>query len=331
MKLVELDLDLENMEIEPISIDKVVDLSDIKETNSVINPEPKNELEVQQNNNFDLNVAEYVLKNKPLLCILTPCYGGQCHTGYLRSLIDTLTLFQTYNIHTRLITVEYESLITRGRNTLIAQAMEDPKMTHMVFIDSDISWEPKDLLKLVLHDKPIGGGIYPKKKFHWDRLLPEEGKNTNIIESWIKSKESSPLLKHFSISNIDLIQNKLVDSNLNFLKKEETISIENNLIKVKHIATGFMMIQRNVIEKMIEAYPLTKYIDNFTENPENKEKFQYALFDCGIVDGYYLSEDWFFCDRWIKIGGSIYADITINLTHTGVVNYKGNVMVSMVL
>jgi hypothetical protein len=243
--------------------------------------------------------------------------------------------FKSVHFPIHLITLNNESLITRARNSLISEAMTYPKVTHMVFIDSDISWNPEDLLKLVLHDKPIVGGIYPKKKFHWDRLLPQEGTNTNVINSWIKSKGSSPICKHMSISNTDLIQNKLVDCNLNFLDEsidKKNIYIDNNLIKVKHIATGFMMLQRNVIQKMIEAYPLTKYvIDNMDIDTEKYEKFSYALFDCGIVDGHYLSEDWFFCDRWTKIGGSIYADIMINLTHTGIVNYKGNTLVSLVL
>ena len=48
------------------------------------------------------------------------------------------------------------------------------------------------------------------------------------------------------------------------------INIDHNLIKVKHIATGFMMIQRNVIEQMIEAYPLTKYKVDVIKSQEEK-------------------------------------------------------------
>jgi hypothetical protein len=91
-----------------------------------------------------------------------------------------------------------------------------------------------------------------------------------------------------------------------------------------------MMIQRNVIEKLCEAHPETKYTDdiNFLNSEENK--FAYALFDCGVVDNHYLSEDWMFCTRWTKLDNEIWIDITINLTHTGIHDFKGCFMSTLV-
>ena len=60
-----------------------------------------------------------------------------------------------------------------------------------------------------------------------------------------------------------------------------------------------------------------------------EQKFCYALFDCGVEEGEYLSEDWLFCSRWRKLGGSVYMNITIPLTHTGSVDYKGNLLYSL--
>ena len=72
----------------------------------------------------------------------------------------------------------------------------------------------------------------------------------------------------------------LVDYNLNYLDKQ--IHVKNNTIKVKHIATGFMLIKRHVIESMIKAFPSTKYTEdvNFLTSDENK--YAYALFDCSV-------------------------------------------------
>ena len=83
------------------------------------------------------------------------------------------------------------------------------------------------------------------------------------------------------------------------------------------------MIQRQVIEKMMLSYPSTKYVDDvgFLHGIENDNAF--ALFDCGVEDGHYFSEDWLFCSRWSKMGGSIYVDVSINLMHTGIEDYKG--------
>jgi hypothetical protein len=41
--------------------------------------------------------------------------------------------------------------------------MADPKVTHIMFIDNDITWNPIDILKLIIAKKPIIGGAYPLK------------------------------------------------------------------------------------------------------------------------------------------------------------------------
>jgi hypothetical protein len=61
-------------------------------------------------------------------------------------------------------TMVNESLIPRGRNSLVAKFLAfEPKSTHLMFIDADIGFEPEEIIKLVLADKDIVGGIYPKK------------------------------------------------------------------------------------------------------------------------------------------------------------------------
>ena len=62
---------------------------------------------------------------------------------------------------------------------------------------------------------------------------------------------------------------------------------------------------------------------------EEENKYCYALFDCGVEDNHYFSEDWLFCHRWSKMGGKLWIDISINLTHTGVEDYKGSLLSSL--
>ena len=90
------------------------------------------------------------------------------------------------------------------------------------------------------------------------------------------------------------------------------------------------MIKREVLEKMIEAYPSTKYVDDVSFLKQEENKFAYALFDCGVEDGHYYSEDWLFCSRYLKMGGSVWLDISINLTHTGVETFSGSFMSTLV-
>jgi len=221
-----------------------------------------------------------------------------------------------------------DSLVSRARNNLVARAMFDKKMTHVIFIDNDISWEPVSILKLLISDKHIIGGAYPIKHYDWERLLkdPQNPYNTNIIQTWIDNKNKSQLKD--IISDNDIIQNKLLKYNVNYL--DNYITINNNITRVKHTATGFMMIQRVVFEKMMKAFPSTKYVDDVAYLRSEENEFAYALFDCGVEEGHYFSEDWLFCHRWTKMGGEINIDVTVNLTHTGIENYKGCYITSLI-
>jgi hypothetical protein len=274
------------------------------------------EIEVNMNGlSLKDKIKNYVEKHSPKMYILTPCFGGICYVNYIDCLVKTLSLFRYFNFDIDVIFCKNDSLVSRARNNLIAKAMSNPKTTHMIFIDNDIIWEPIDIIKLAIADKPIIGGAYPLKSYKWDRLTDPAS-----IQGFIDKKNNS-ILKNM-ISDSEMIRFNAVNYNVNHLSNN--LQIEGNIAKVRHLATGFMMIQRNVVEKMFKAFPSTKFFDdiNFLELHENE--FAYALFDCGVEDGHYFSEDWMFCERWNKMGGSIYLDVTVNLVHSGIEDYRGS-------
>jgi hypothetical protein len=266
-------------------------------------------------------IIDYIAKAKPHLVILTPCYNSSMYVTYTESLLQTMFMCKDMGINATIHFCRNDSLVSRARNNLIAKAMSISTATHFLFIDADITWSPYDILKLLVADKPIVGGIYPIKNYEFDKLVA----NPNALNDIFIRKNKSQLKDSFS--NKEYLQTNMVRYNINYASN--MLEIENNLTKVKHLATGFMLIKRTVIEVMSKAFPQTKYVDdvNFLSGKEND--FAYALFDCGVEDGHYLSEDWMFCNRWQKMGGSVYADITINLDHTGIETYKGSFISSI--
>ena len=273
------------------------------------------------NQTFNVKLENYIKEHKPSIMILTPCYGGQCHVNYLISLTNTMNMLRQFNIPVQITFCKSDSLISRARNNLIAKAMSNESVTHILFIDNDITWEPLDVLKLMISDKSLIGGVYPLKKYMWNKLLEEE----NVVKKWINNKNNSQLKN--IVTDEDVIQHNLLDYNVNYLDK--VLTIEENLAKVRHIATGFMMIKRNTIEKMILAYPATKYTDDVGFLQPTENKYAYALFDCAIEENHYFSEDWLFCHRWAKMGGNVYLDVSINLKHSGVEDFNGSYISSI--
>jgi len=267
-------------------------------------------------------IESYLQANEtPCLYILTPCYGGVCYTSYTRSIMNTMEKLKQYNIDIHVEFCNSDSLVSRARNNLIAKAMSNPKTTHIMFIDADITWNPDDIIKLLISNKDLCGGVYPLKKYNWGRLIESKSgeKDTEVLSKWIEKKDRS-IFKNM-ISDKEYIQHQMLSYNLNYV--ENKVVIKDNMTEVRHIATGFMMMKRNVIHRMANGFPYTKYTDDIGFLNGDENDFAYALFDCGVENNHYLSEDWMFCERWRKLGGSIYVDVTINLIHTGTEQYNG--------
>ena len=115
------------------------------------------------------------------------------------------------------------------------------------------------------------------------------------------------------------------------LKSNEPV--ENKFAEVHDAGTGFMMIKRETIQKMFEAYPELKYTLNddtkTVVNLNNLNDYAYTLFDTAteeLEDGskVYLSEDYLFCRRWQNIGGKVLMDPKISLNHVGTYKFQGS-------
>ncbi len=164
--------------------------------------------------------------------------------------------------------------VARSRNQLTADFLESD-CTHMLMIDCDLIFNHEQVARMLSHDEPVVGGLYPKK---------QEG----TIE-WVLN--ASP---------------------------RQTKPDERGLQEVSYIGTGFMMIQRQVIEKMRDHYgDRIRFTADY-----GTRRFEHDFWPMGVYhypDGSarYLSEDWYFCQRWLDLGGRVLADVQCILKHLG--------------
>lgn len=216
--------------------------------------------------------------SKVHLHIGIPCYGGMVSEPTMTSLLKFVLMAQRVGLHWSLDTMVNESLITRGRNNLMAKMLTNERATHFMFIDADIRFEPDSIFQMIVYEKDVIGGLYPKK---------------SIPSNYV----------------------------INLLPQTK---IQGDIFTVDTMGTGFLIFKRSVYEKLIEAHPETKYVDDVGLGKQY-EPNMYAIFDVTIDDkGHYLSEDWLFCRRWQKIGGEIWAHSKVLLNHVGHYEYKGD-------
>ena len=250
-----------------------------------------------------------MIKEKKLsIMIATPCYGGQLSEGYLHGIMNVVQYAAKHNYKVHLNTMGNESLITRARNTLVSQFLDEEEnkpdsFTHLMFIDSDIGFTGEAVSRVLMSGYDIAGGVYPRKNIDWDGV-------PKLIEK-----------------GLDNLEQRVLGYNLNF-SDPGNITVEKGFTEVMDIATGFMCIKKEVFYKMIKAYPNLKYTsDQIINGKKYGSNNCYALFDC-IIDeksNRYLSEDYSFCRLWQKIGGKIHADLQSPLTHYGTYPFAGHV------
>ena len=97
----------------------------------------------------------------------------------------------------------------------------------------------------------------------------------------------------------------------------ETAVRPDGLQEVRYIGTGFLCIAREALLKLIVTDPSLEYTSD-----EQGHRTEYAFFMEGIfsADGgrrRFLTEDWYFCQRWLDLGEKVYADTRVFLRHAG--------------
>lgn len=81
----------------------------------------------------------------PMLMIGTPAYGGMVHTDFASALLR----YQQQRIGFALMTIGNESLITRARNTILAEFVVRTEFTHLLFLDADVHLPAEGLQRLI--------------------------------------------------------------------------------------------------------------------------------------------------------------------------------------
>lgn len=241
--------------------------------------------------------------------IATPCFGGVVTQTYMQSIIGCMGTAQMHDIELTLSMVGNDALITRSRNTLLHQFFAQSTASHILFVDSDIGFGPEALPQLMAHGKDVVAGLYPLKDRYWDKLT----------DAQVRRGEPARTASLRYVGESESLHEQAMPT-----------PTDRGLVKAGYAGTGFMLISRSAIARMVEAYPQTRYrrIDA-PVGQENSASVHandaYALFDCMIdpETSTYLSEDFTFCKRWRDIGGEVWLDTALELSHTGPSTFIG--------
>ena len=95
------------------------------------------------------------------------------------------------------------------------------------------------------------------------------------------------------------------------------------LIEVSKTGTGFLLMKRDVFEKL-DSHPAVRAFANDIGLPAELNQYMKTYFDTAVREGRYYSEDWTFCENWRDLGGQVWVDKRVLLRHTGTYVFDGN-------
>ena len=254
---------------------------------------------------MEISIRKEDLQTKKLF-VATPMYGGMNCGLYMKSCLDLQSVCMQYGIQVKFSFLFNESLITRARNYLVDEFLNRSDASHLLFIDSDIHFQPEDVIAMLALDKDVIGGPYPKKAIKWKSIKTAITKNPDI-----------------DLGNLEKIAGDFV---FNPVKGTAQFSVTEPL-EVLEIGTGFMMVKREVFPQWEKAYPEFRYKpDHVGQANFDGTRYIHAYFDT-VIDKdseRYLSEDYMFCQWWRNIGGKIHLCPWMRTAHIGTYHFHGD-------
>lgn len=254
---------------------------------------------------MEIKISTDELRKKSLF-VATPMYGGQNHGMYMKACLDLQSICMQYGVPVKFSFLFNESLITRARNYLVDEFLDRSDCSHLLFIDSDVCFNPQDVIAMLALDKDVIGGPYPKKAIKWKSIKTAVKKNPDI-----------------EAGDLEKVAGDFV---FNPVKGTAQFQVTEPL-EVLEIGTGFMMVKREVFPKFAEAYPHLKYRpDHLGQANFDGTRYIHAYFDTTIDKDSerYLSEDYMFCQWWRNIGGKIHLCPWMRTEHIGTYHFKGD-------
>jgi hypothetical protein len=240
---------------------------------------------------------------KPKIFIATPMYGGMCAGFYTQSIIQLLTTCQANGVDAEFSFMFNESLITRARNSLTHTFMKTD-CSHLMFIDSDIKFRAEDVIHMIRAEKDIICGIYPKKEINWHSV--KAAMDRGVPFDQLKSHTGS-----FVVNLVNYVG-------------EVTVPV-NQPVEIFNGGTGFMLIKREVFDKLGESVPsYSNDVVDLGGKMKQSEPIK-EFFTTSIEPGTnrLLSEDYHFCRIWRESGGQVHAAPWCQLAHIGTYTFEG--------
>lgn len=230
------------------------------------------------------------------ICIATPAYEGTCKMGYVESLLAlAINLMQAgVGLH---FTTSKGAMIVPGRNLCVDYFLNKTNATHLLFIDSDMTWRTNDMLRLLGYSElDVVGAMCPRKDYDWNRIAQIARTRPEVAPADL------PLYGARQVLDIDVSA--------------------DDIIEVSALGTGIMLIRRETFDALRHAHP------EWLQAGHGIHAGTFAYFG-GARNANGVGEDVTFCADVRALGKKVYACPWLRIGHIGNHEFVGQPTVTM--
>lgn len=243
----------------------------------------------------------------PNLMIGIPSYGDMLYDELSILLLDLGMRCKDAGIGMTLHCVG-RTRIEKSRNIIASLFHADEAFSHLLFIDSDMSFPADLVFQMIAFDKPFIGVASPSRRVHW----PSVHRAGKVAE------DDSDLAAtgHRFIHQLRDPANPGATGE---------ISIESGFSRAHAVGGGVLLLKREVFAEIAAEFPGLR-------EPADPQEMQRGLSEYwGFFDTLRpsatektLSEDLSFCHRWREgCGGEIWCNVSSPITHYGASAMRG--------
>jgi hypothetical protein len=225
------------------------------------------------------------------LFIAMPALDGRLHCPtagcLLDAQIDMVMAGISQTAHTEFMM--QDSNLPFSRNRAVAKFMATD-CTDLIMVDADMSWSRQSFMRLICHPVDFVGASYRQK---------------------IQNQQTGELITRYAVD---------------FLDDEKGVSKgsdpETGLLEVKRLPAGFLRVTRRAIQRMISECGVHEYQAEDNGKPMVIHRLFANEFNSKINQE--VGEDYTFCDRWRSIGGKVWCDPELSVSHHGLAVFHGH-------
>ncbi len=182
--------------------------------------------------------------------------------------------------------IDGDSLVQRMRQRAMHLFLKGTA-THLLWCDLDIeARDPTCVRKMLMSGYDIVGGACPFKN-----ITP------NVVCNFLPS-----MAQQLDVPKLEL---------------------PHGCLEVHDVGTGFQLVSRRAILQMMAAHP---ELLHWSRSHSDYGEPLFALYDTGVVDGTYESEDFLFCRYWQRLGGKVYVYVPATFRHYGTHGFEASIM-----